>query len=704
MHKISTPLKVLNEVFGYDQFRPSQEEVINAVVDGRDGLVVLTTGGGKSLCFQIPALCFEGTTVVISPLISLMKDQVDALTRKGVKAAQLNSSMTDAESDQVKEDLAAGRLKMLYISPERLAEKDFLNLLKNVNISFFAVDEAHCISTWGRDFRLSYSRISHSLNELEQAKGVRIPRFAYTATATPAIREDIQKQLEMQDPFLQVGEFDRPNIEFNVKSSNNKLNDIIEILNSERGAPTIIYTATVKAGEELTNVLLKLGANVGLYHGRLTPEEKQQHQEDFLNDKINVMVATNAFGMGVDKPNVRHVIHYHMPGNLEGYFQEAGRAGRDGEQSRATMLYSDRDRGLQEFFIRNSFPDVDAIRFVIENLQSYEGLTTLNINSELLAEQSEGRLRDNQLESVLRVLDDQGLISYKGIEGTRSDFSVQINNLEKELNLDLMAERKKNVMDNLNTMDRYCKTNLCRRRYIIRYFGSKQEHKNCGTCDICIGINNEKQKLTSLIEKSDVKTILKTILDTEEKYDARRLIDILIGVNSTAMQRRGHTELEGFGVLKNASKSEAEAIMVKLHEEGYILISKMEPDVIKLTSKARKQLEENAVTMTNKMLRSDRNIGEPAKSNSDKTIKAEIIDVELYEKISKARQFFASEKGVPAATIYSDASMKIMASNPPRTTKDLEDAGLPPGKVKDFGGRLLKLVDNHLRIQQPLEI
>lgn len=704
MTKISSPLDVLKSVYGYEQFRPSQEEVINAVVNGQDGLVVLTTGGGKSLCFQIPALCFEGTTIVVSPLISLMKDQVDALVGKGIKAAQLNSDLSEEETREVFEDLANGTLKMLYVSPERLADVNFLDALKTVKVPFFAIDEAHCISTWGSDFRLSYTRISNALNYLEEAKGERIPRFAYTATATPEIRDDILAKLELNNPFIQIGDFDRPNIEFNVRTTSNKFNEIIQLLNAAPGQPTIIYTATIKAGEELVKALASIGASVGIYHGRLTAEEKRNAQNGFLNDEIQIMVATNAFGMGVDKPNVRQVIHYHMPSNLENYFQEAGRGGRDGKPSTATLLYSDKDRGLQEFFIKNTFPDIDVIEYVKDYISEFAELKNININSEQVALVGEGRIKDSQVESVLRVLDDQGLISYKSIEGTRSDFSVSIIDMNKKLNLEPLAERKKKVIDNLNSIDRYSKTNLCRRRYIIRYFGTKQEHKNCNTCDNCISINKEKAKLDSLVVKSDVRVILKTMVDTQEKYDEKRIVDILLGVNSTAMQRRGHTELEGFGVLKNSSKAEASAIIKKLCDEGYLVISKREEGVLKLSDKARKELDLGAVTLTNTMLRgySYKNKTETSSDEKEKNLKPDVIDVELYEKLSKARKFFAGEKGVPAATIFTDDSMKIMASNPPKTLNDLEKAGIPPGKVTNFGPRLLKLVDKHINpIMEP---
>lgn len=700
MNKISSPIEVLNRVFGYEQFRPSQEDVINAVVEGRDGLVVLTTGGGKSLCYQVPALCLEGTTVVVSPLISLMKDQVDALQRKGVSAAQLNSSMSDIEIADVENQLKEGKLKLLYVSPEKLAIPEFVDLLKTVKIPLFAIDEAHCISTWGRDFRLSYTRISRALNELEEAKGERIPRFGYTATATPEIREDIQNQLELKDPFVQVGDFDRPNIEFSVKESINKFSDIIDILNERPGEPTIIYTATVKAGEELTKALNRLGANAGLYHGRLTAEEKKQAQDDFLNNKTNVMIATNAFGMGVDKSNIRNVIHYQMPQNLENYFQEAGRAGRDGLQSRAILLYSDRDRGLQDFFIRSTFPDIEAIEFVLEYIKSSSELTTFNINSEVVANKSNGVLKDSQFESVLRILDDQGLISYKGIEGSRSDFSVSVLDLNKELCLEPLAERKKKVIDNLNSMDRYCKTNLCRRRYIIRYFGTRLEHKNCNTCDVCMSINKEKERLNSLVEKSDIKKILKTVTDTQEKYDSKRIVDILLGVNSTAMQRRGLTALDGFGVLKNSSKTEAEAIIKKLEDEKYIMLSKREPGVIKLTEKAKRELEQNAVTIKSGVIKGYSNPKDSETSAKKESQKPDFIDIELFEKLTKARRFFASGKGVLPVTVFSDDTLKIMSSNPPKTINDLEKAGITPGGVRDFGERLLKLVDNHLEKKQ----
>ncbi len=344
-----TPLNILKKYYGYDGFRPGQEQLIHAILSGKDALGIMPTGGGKSICYQVPALLLEGVTIVISPLISLMKDQVDTLKEYGIKAELINSTLSNAEFREIIANARVGEYKILYVAPERLETDSFLELIKEIPIAMVAVDEAHCVSQWGHDFRPSYRRIHQILAYLPQRPIV----AAFTATATPQVKEDIIKLLELDDPFGLMGSFDRPNLYFEVRKPNNKLKEVEAYLKEHTGESGIIYCSTRKNVDELWDRLNRLGLGCTRYHAGLTETERSLNQEAFLYDESPLIIATNAFGMGIDKPNVRFVLHYNMPKNMESYYQEAGRAGRDGEVSECILLFSTQDIMTNRFLIEN---------------------------------------------------------------------------------------------------------------------------------------------------------------------------------------------------------------------------------------------------------------------------------------------------------------------------------------------------------------
>lgn len=342
---------LLKKHFGYDEFRPLQKEIIERVLLGKDCVVLMPTGGGKSLCFQLPALMMDGLTIVISPLISLMKDQVDALRTNGIMADLINSTLSQDEITGVMNRAQSGELKMLYIAPERLNAYDFEEFLRKLNISLIAIDEAHCISEWGHDFRPDYGNL-----KMLRSKFPHIPIVALTATATEKVREDIVKQLNLQDAQVFISSFNRPNLSYEVLPKKNSMRSILALLNNYRDASVIVYCFSRKDTEALVSNLGKYGFKAAAYHAGLTAEKRKDNQERFIRDEINVMVATIAFGMGIDKPDVRLVIHHSLPKSIEGYYQETGRAGRDGLPSRCVLLFSYADKFKHDFFIRN-MPD-----------------------------------------------------------------------------------------------------------------------------------------------------------------------------------------------------------------------------------------------------------------------------------------------------------------------------------------------------------
>lgn len=352
-------------VFALESFRPGQAEVMRAVLSGRDCLCIMPTGGGKSLCYQLPALLCDGVTIVVSPLIALMKDQVDALHARGVRATLINSTLETAEQHQRITQMAAGAYQLVYVAPERLRSGAFMEALQQTPVRLLAVDEAHCISQWGHDFRPDYARLGEFRRHLRNP-----PTIALTATATPTVRDDVAKLLELKDPEVLVTGFARPNLYFESRGGSESWKDaeLLQFLTMTRGAG-IVYAATRRACNDIADKLLaQLDGKVGVYHAGMRLEDRRTVQESFMAGETPVIVATNAFGMGINKADLRFVVHYNIPGSLEAYYQEAGRAGRDGLPSRCLLLYSPKDRDIQEFFIENNYPSRNTVQRVYEYL------------------------------------------------------------------------------------------------------------------------------------------------------------------------------------------------------------------------------------------------------------------------------------------------------------------------------------------------
>lgn len=398
---------ILHKHYGFSTFRPGQKEAIEAILAGRDVLAVLPTGGGKSLIYQLPALMFDGLTLIISPLIALMKDQVDAMVRRGLPATFINSALSEKDTTERLQEIRNGKYKIVYIAPERFYNQEFMKSLKEIKVSFLAVDEAHCISQWGHDFRPSYLRLKKVVEELGRPVVA-----ALTATATPEVKTDIVKQLEMKDPKIVVTGFARPNLNFGVisASSGTKIELIVEAAERFLGQSGIVYAGTRSKADDLAAALNDSGLEALVYHAGMDQGSRDWVQESFISGDAKVIVATNAFGLGVDKKDVRFVIHHDLPPNIEAYYQEAGRAGRDGGQSLCLLLHSPQDRHLREYFIKGDNPSPHMISEIYDFLIDKREETVLTTYAEITKHLSE-QAPEMAVGTGLKILEREGYIS-----------------------------------------------------------------------------------------------------------------------------------------------------------------------------------------------------------------------------------------------------------------------------------------------------
>lgn len=466
---------VLQTNFGYADFRGAQKDAICSILSGRDTLVLMPTGGGKSLCFQIPAMVLPGPTIVISPLISLMKDQVDNACRSGIPATFVNSTLS---YDEVRDRLAGvqnGRFKLLYFAPERAENPRFIETLKSMNVSMLAVDEAHCLSQWGHEFRPSYLKLGALRAELK----CRV--IALTATATPEVRRDIIKHLRLDKPTILAGGFDRPNLKWHVLSAEDmKAKDalLLRLLRKPRTGPALVFASTRKRVDAIADYLNAKSIRASGYHAGIKAEERTKLQERFMSEQAGVVVATNAFGMGIDKPNVRLVVHYDMPASLEAYYQEAGRAGRDLGDSECVLLHAYRDRFTHEFMIDGAHPAEETVRRVLKLLPA--SMTHIDLNTVLKNTATNRR----ELGSALRILSNAGAVNIDG-KGKDAVVTVTARYLKHNALQNARVARERELL-RLERMQGYAYHTGCRREFVLRYFGC-DTFDNCAGCDNCSG-------------------------------------------------------------------------------------------------------------------------------------------------------------------------------------------------------------------------
>ncbi|MDQ6826939.1 MAG: RecQ family ATP-dependent DNA helicase [Candidatus Eremiobacteraeota bacterium] len=473
----------LRQKFGFEEFQTGQEEIVRRVVEGQDTLAILATGAGKSLTYQLSALLLDGTTVVVSPLIALMKDQLDMLAELGIKnIVALNSTLSEDQELAALKKVASGSIKIVFVTPEKLEDEAFIALLRTLRIGLFVVDEAHCISAWGHDFRPAYLALGAVISVLGHPTVL-----ALTATATPAVREDILLQLGISHVKPIVKGFDRPNLIYEVRRAESEIDKlkILKALFSEQSleGTGIIYTATIKNALEVQKYLHDaLDIPAALYHSKLQKRDRVSVHELFMSEAIRAVVATNAFGLGIDKPNIRFVMHYDLPGSVEAYTQEAGRAGRDGKPSRCVLVYRMSDTRVQNYFLTGKYPGIEEVQKVFGTLEYFsaqaEGVSLTDLRKI-------AQLPLTKLKVILALLKKGGFIEPRGrLKYALTDGALK--DRELVLNLANYETKKSYDQSKLAMMLQYAETSSCRRKFILNYFGEDYDTPNCGACDNCL--------------------------------------------------------------------------------------------------------------------------------------------------------------------------------------------------------------------------
>jgi ATP-dependent DNA helicase RecQ len=588
-------LDTLERHFGYRTFKPFQEEIITDILEGRDVLGIIATGGGKSLCYQLPAILSGGLTIVVSPLIALMKDQVDALKANGIAAATLNSSMNLGEIRSIEQKLRDGKISVLYISPEKVTQEPFLLFLDKLNVKLIAVDEAHCISMWGHQFRPEYRKLS-----LLKKRFPKIPLIALTASAIPEVREDIASQLKLASPKKYVGSFNRHNLYYDIRPKKESFSQILEYINKNKGKSGIVYCLQKKTADELAQKLRKAGIKALPYHADLSDAIRSATQEKFVRDDTDVICATVAFGMGIDKPDVRFVIHHDMPKSLESYYQETGRAGRDGENSDCILFYSSGD-------------------------------------------------------------------------------AMKIKNLiEKEYD----SDKLNNVaLQKWRSMTDYCETRLCRRKFLLNYFGEQYETSPCDGCDNC---RNPRETIDG---REIAKTIVRCIKNLRGRFGVNHIADIIAGSANKKIIEYGHDKNLAYNTGKPYTKAQWINFTKELIQLGYLDVVGDKYPVVALNDKSMDVMDNVAVIVFSR----------PVVEQTLSPATGAGYDDRLFQLLRAVRKQIADANGWPPYVVFHDTTLKEMARAKPCSLEEL--AGMPGvGKKKrdSFGAEFVNAIREYV--------
>ena len=599
----------LRKFFGFDSFKGNQEDIITNVLDGNNTFVIMPTGGGKSMCYQLPALLLEGTAIVVSPLIALMKNQVDSIrsvSNNEAVAHFLNSSLTKGEINKVKQDVQSGITKLLFVAPESLTKAENITFLTSVNVSFFAIDEAHCISEWGHDFRPEYRRLREIFEKIQD-----VPVIALTATATPKVQYDIQKNLNMLDATVYKSSFNRDNLYYEIRPKKDVEKEIIRYIKSKKNKSGIVYCLSRKKVEEISELLQVNGINALPYHAGLDANTRAKHQDMFLMEETSVIVATIAFGMGIDKPDVRFVVHHDIPKSLESYYQETGRAGRDGGEGECLVFYNYKD---------------------IEKLEKF-------LQGKPVAEQEIG----------------------------------------KQL---------------LNEMVSFAETSVCRRKFILHYFGEDFDDANCNEyCDNC---KHPKEKTEG---KEYVKMFLDAVLELQEMQKGKHYCAYLSGNLTAEIKNYKHDQLENFGIGKEKDEVYWNALIRQVLVFGLVSKDIESYGILKLTEKGREYIQ-NPTSFT-LVKEHDFSSSDDADSIINSGNKAGAHDEVLYSMLVDLRKSISKQKNIPPFVIFQEPSLIDMCFQYPISIDELTNIqGVGNGKAARYGEPFIALISNYVEVNE----
>ena len=672
---------VLAKHFGFREFLDAQEQVIEAIVGGADALVVMPTGGGKSLCYQLPALMLEGTTVVVSPLIALMKDQVDSLQRRGIAATLINSSLSPGEQRERIRALARGEFKLVYIAPERFRSQSFLDGLGQSTIGLFAVDEAHCLSMWGHDFRPDYFRLDAVLEKLGRPQVA-----AFTATATPDVRRDILKHLNLREPREFVAGFARPNLKLSVIQVASEAEKYKHLHSLIRGHKTgIVYCATRKRVEAVAETLQQANISSILYHGGMSDEEREKAQNAFMQGKRDIVVATNAFGMGIDRPDIRFVAHFEVPGSVEAYYQEAGRAGRDGEAATCELFFNFADTRVQEFFIDGSNPPVPLIKQTYEMLRrEADSQNEIHLPIREMAARLGNDGNDMLLSSALHVLDREGYIERFDIPGRRVRgtrlLKPEVSAGELKIDGARLAEKERRDRAKLKMMVDFAYARECRQQGILRYFG-EPDPARCGNCDVCLESSGPARPPTeeeALIVCKALSGVARMSARTVDGWAARfgrgRIVQTLVGSRSREIIEARLDQLSTYGLLKIEGVAYLNQLVRELHDAGMLVSSGGQYPMITLTTRGEEVMKgDNSYHLhwpNRNRASSEERSSRKVRSKNKPTAELLPVDADVFERLKQVRLDLARSNGnVPAYVIFSDETLLAFARLKPESVE-----------------------------------